>query len=174
MSFLSTSAAIAAISREHLNGGAATRVRRLPLRVLPPHPSCAEAAHRVSSRDHAAYLAETRASWTSEIFVHVPERHMSAAESFAAPTKSPRNLAFAPLARTLPCIEVTTRACRARRSVIRELTVSKSDLIEVINEAVCISNGVVHHFRVQWAASEPRWTQNRGALPCGRGSPART
>jgi hypothetical protein len=34
--------------------------------------------------------------------------------------------------------------------------VSKSDLIEVINEAVCISNGAVHHFRVQWAASEGR------------------
>jgi hypothetical protein len=29
-------------------------------------------------------------------------------------------------------------------------------LIEVINEAVCISKGVVHHFSVQWAAAERR------------------
>lgn len=34
---------------------------------------------------------------------------------------------------------------------------SKSDLTQVINQHVCISNGVVHLFKVQWAVSEPRW-----------------
>ena len=33
---------------------------------------------------------------------------------------------------------------------------SKSDLTQVINQHVCISNGVVHLFELQWAASEPR------------------
>ena len=35
-------------------------------------------------------------------------------------------------------------------------TVSKSDLTQVINQHVCISDGVVHLFKLQWAASEPR------------------
>ena len=34
---------------------------------------------------------------------------------------------------------------------------SKSDLTEVINEYVCLSNGVAHHCNVQWVASEPRF-----------------
>jgi len=34
--------------------------------------------------------------------------------------------------------------------------VSKSDVTEIINQYVCISNGVVHLFNVQWAASEPK------------------
>jgi hypothetical protein len=34
---------------------------------------------------------------------------------------------------------------------------SKSDLIGCINESVFVSNGVVHHCRVQWAACEPKW-----------------
>jgi hypothetical protein len=33
--------------------------------------------------------------------------------------------------------------------------VSKSDLTEIVNEYVCVSNGVVHHCKVQWVASEP-------------------
>ena len=31
----------------------------------------------------------------------------------------------------------------------------KSDLTEILNEHVCVSNGVVHHCKVQWVASEP-------------------
>ena len=38
---------------------------------------------------------------------------------------------------------------------------SKSDVTEIINQHVCISNGVVHLFNVQWAASEPRSTAHR-------------
>ena len=34
---------------------------------------------------------------------------------------------------------------------------SKSDLTEVINEYVCLSNGVAHHCNVQWVASEPKF-----------------
>jgi hypothetical protein len=48
-------------------------------------------------------------------------------------------------------------ACRNQ-----ELTVSKSDATEIINQYVCVSNDVVHHVRVQWPASEPRGTPNRG------------
>jgi hypothetical protein len=39
--------------------------------------------------------------------------------------------------------------------------VSKSDLTEIMNEHVCVSNGVVHHCKVQWVASEPR-SKRRG------------
>jgi hypothetical protein len=35
--------------------------------------------------------------------------------------------------------------------------VSKSNLTEIVNQYVCVSNGVVHHFNLQWAATEPRW-----------------
>ena len=38
---------------------------------------------------------------------------------------------------------------------------SKLDLTEIINEYVCLSNGVAHHCKVQWVASEPRLG------PCG-------
>lgn len=31
---------------------------------------------------------------------------------------------------------------------------SKANVIQVINQAVCISDGVVHQFRVRWAASK--------------------
>ena len=35
---------------------------------------------------------------------------------------------------------------------------SKSDLTEIINQHVCLSNyGVAHHFKVEWVASEPRF-----------------
>jgi hypothetical protein len=34
--------------------------------------------------------------------------------------------------------------------------VSKSDLTQVIDQHVCISNGVVHLFKLRWAAPEPR------------------
>ena len=34
---------------------------------------------------------------------------------------------------------------------------SKSDLTEIMNEYVCVSNGVVHHCKVLWVASEPRF-----------------
>ncbi len=34
---------------------------------------------------------------------------------------------------------------------------SKLDLTEIINEYVCLSNGVAHHCKVQWVASEPRF-----------------
>ena len=33
----------------------------------------------------------------------------------------------------------------------------KSDLTEMIDEYVCLSNGVAHHFKVQAVASEPRF-----------------
>jgi hypothetical protein len=36
--------------------------------------------------------------------------------------------------------------------------VSKSDCTEIINQHVCISNGMLHLFNVQWAASQPRST----------------
>jgi hypothetical protein len=47
---------------------------------------------------------------------------------------------------------------RVSRSAFRhqELPVSKSDVTEIINQHACISNGAVHLFNVQWAASEPR------------------
>ena len=53
-------------------------------------------------------------------------------------------------------IEITTRP--VLRWALRQsgATVSKSDLTQVINQHVCISNGVVHLFELQWAASEPR------------------
>jgi hypothetical protein len=35
--------------------------------------------------------------------------------------------------------------------------VSKSDLTEIINEYVCLSSGVAHHFKVEAVASEPRF-----------------
>ena len=33
----------------------------------------------------------------------------------------------------------------------------KPDLTEIINQDACLSNGVVHHFEMQWVASEPRF-----------------
>jgi hypothetical protein len=64
------------------------------------------------------------------------------------------------VASSLPCIEVRTRLSR---SAFRhqELPVLKSNLTQVINQHVCISNGVVHLFNVQWAAPEPRWAPGR-------------
>ena len=34
---------------------------------------------------------------------------------------------------------------------------TKSDLTEIMNEHVCVSNGIVHRCKVQWVASEPRF-----------------
>ena len=60
------------------------------------------------------------------------------------------------LATPLRYIGITTRP--VLRWAFRQYgaTVSKSDLTQVINQHVCISDGVVHLFKLQWAASEPR------------------
>ena len=41
-------------------------------------------------------------------------------------------------------------------------TVSQSALKEIIDKHECVVKGVVHHFKVKWAAPEPRWTARRG------------
>jgi hypothetical protein len=41
-------------------------------------------------------------------------------------------------------------------------TVSQSALKEIIDKHECVVKGVVHHFKVKWAAPEPRWTAGRG------------
>ena len=39
---------------------------------------------------------------------------------------------------------------------------SKADLTKIIDQYVCVSNDVVHHFKLQWAATEPRWAPGHG------------
>lgn len=38
---------------------------------------------------------------------------------------------------------------------------SKSDLKEIIEQYECVSKGVALNFKMQWAASEPRWAARR-------------
>ena len=46
--------------------------------------------------------------------------------------------------------------------IVTMTTVSQSALKEIIDKHECVVNGVVHHFKVKWAAPEPRWTARRG------------